>query len=115
MSNLDVQLFREDGTWIKPPGAVTVDVILAGTDAGGYQTGHGVAASGKSSDLLFRRGEISAVVLRADELPDQMPVTVGAAGRGTGGSGSSPGLLTFSRSAPPRDGLAVIITHLAPA
>ena len=85
MSKPDIQYFAEDGTWVKPPGAVRADVVLQGAGGGGgfWYGGHG------------QDGEIVVRSLPADDLPGLVPVTIGHGGRPGG-----------------RDGYALIVTHL---
>ena len=105
MTKPDVQHFTEDGTWVKPPGAVRVDVTIKGGDgesggpglrggAGGTVTlagslgaaGGGGGAGGCSFGTLTVRpgpggtGETVTKSFAADDLPDRMPVTVGQPG-----------------------------------
>jgi len=83
MSKPDIQYFAEDGTWVKPPGAVRVDVVLQG------------AGSGASGIVSGESGEISVRSIPAGGLADLVPVEIGKGGRPGG-----------------RDGYALIVTHL---
>lgn len=92
----DVQHFTEDGTWVKPPGAVRVEVTLKGGDGGastayvrggrygGATGGTDVAVAGHvRAPWLDKPGTEGATVTRsfaADDLPALMPVTVGQPG-----------------------------------
>ena len=105
MSDTDVQHFTEDGTWVKPPGAVRVEVTLKGGDgesgspglrggAGGTVStagilgaaGGGGGAGGASFGTLTVRpgpggkGETVSKSFAAGDLPDSVPVEVGRAG-----------------------------------
>ena len=83
MSNPDIQYFGESGTWVKPAGAVAVDVMAMGGGAG-------------SSGLVDGEdGKMEAQRSLADEVPAELHVEVGKGGRPGG-----------------RDGYALIVTHL---
>ena len=102
MSEPRVDLFRRGGTWRKPEGAVTVEVVLVG---------------GQSSD-----GAEGEVVLRefdAADLPESMDVTVGRSvacavtydvSGAEGGAGGCGGSLRLPPLA--ADGFALVITRL---
>jgi hypothetical protein len=110
----DVQYFAEDGTWVKPPGAGRVDVVLQGgagarATAGGAGEGGGatfidhecIPAAGATARTTARspqdgsRGILGVMSFDAADLPDAVEVTVGKGGRPGG-----------------RDGYALIVTHL---
>jgi hypothetical protein len=104
-----IRFFREDGTWFKPAGAVRVDVVLRGGDGGsptGTRGGDGGGASYTSAliiptdsvlypDPAGRHGRFGVMSYAAEDLPDQLQVTVGKGGRPDG-----------------QDGYVLIITHL---
>src|ERR1017187_10540007 len=90
MSRPDIQYFAEDGTWVKPPGAVRADIVLQ-AGGGGAVTGAGPVCAGRGPD-----GELTVRAIPADDLPGLVEVVVGRGGRPGG-----------------RDGNALIITHLA--
>lgn len=101
MSTPVIQYFGRDGTWVKPAGAVRVDVVLQGAGGGHGWTGtcadlgrrinpNGILASNGEP------GEIRVSSWAADDLDDTVEVTIGKGGRPGG-----------------RDGYALIITHLA--
>ena len=97
MSRPDIQYFAEGGTWVKPPGAVRVDVIVQGGQAGAStraHLGHRVNPNG----IACSNGEIGEIRVSswdADDLDDAVAVEVGKGGRPGG-----------------RDGYALIVTHL---
>jgi hypothetical protein len=103
----DIQYFDSSGTWVKPPRAVRVDIVLQGAGAGHGWIGQGDAVFTRAH--LGRKinpngyvvsngepGEIRVNSLDAADLPDEVEVEVGKGGRPGG-----------------RDGYALIITHLA--
>jgi hypothetical protein len=106
----DIAWFGQDGTWVKPAGAVRVDVFLAGGDGGdriGDAGGEGGGASSVYPSLIpadvahapsaeHRRGHLGVMSYDAGTLPDRLQVTVGKGGR--------PGGL---------DGYVLIVTRLA--
>jgi hypothetical protein len=108
MSSLAVQRFEQSGTWVKPPGAVRVDITLKGGDGGASTPGGGGGKGGDSTFILAaslvagggggagaatsgppvsywqasRGGEGATVTasFAASELPPEMAVTVGRGG-----------------------------------
>jgi hypothetical protein len=89
MSKPDIQYFAEDGTWVKPPGAVRADIVLQAGGGAGLVTALGCGMRGKD-------GEITVCSIPASELPAVVSVLIGKGGRPGG-----------------RDGYALIITHLS--
>jgi hypothetical protein len=106
----DIQYFEVDGTWVKPPGAVRVDIVLKGgdggnaTDAGGGEGGGAtfidpvripasVATARSPQD--GNHGILGVMSFDAADLPGPVSVTIGKGGRPGG-----------------QDGYALIITHL---
>jgi hypothetical protein len=90
MSKPDIQYFAEDGTWVKPPGAVRADIVLQAGDAGAV-TGAGPVCAVRGAD-----GELTVRAIPADDLPHEVQIEIGRGGRPGG-----------------RDGYALIVTHLA--
>lgn len=74
----DIQLFREDGVWIKPADAERVVLVLAG--------GEGGSTPGRPG----AEGERMTRTYAAGDLPSEVAVEVGRGGRGAAhGSGTS--------------------------
>jgi len=84
----DIQYFAESRTWVKPAGAVRVDIMLQGGGGGA------VPVVGPKIGLP---GELMASSHDAALLPETVEVQIGKGGRPGG-----------------RDGYALIVTHLAP-
>ena len=97
MSKPDIQYFAEDGTWVKPPGAVRADIVLQ-AGGGGGATGISYATDAGTAGLTYPGGEdggIRVQSISAGELPDEVAVVVGYGGRPGG-----------------QPGYALIVTHL---
>lgn len=90
MSTPDIQYFAEDGTWVKPAGAVRADIVLQ-AGGNGAVTGAGPVCVGRGPD-----GALTVTAIPADDLPDLVEVVIGRC---------------FSTRG--RDGYALIVTHLA--
>jgi hypothetical protein len=100
MSGPDIQYFAQDGTWLKPPGAVRVDYLIC---AGG---GGGSAVIGKAG-ADGGNGAVTTGSLDAGQIPDKVEVTIGRGGRG-----AAMGPVKAGDGA---GGYALILTHLEAA
>lgn len=113
MSTPDIQYFGTSGTWVKPEGAVRVDIVLQGA-SGGAAVPPFTTAGRMEYDGQFSRarigtlinpngyvvsngepGEIKVSSFDAAKVAGTVEVTVGKGGRPGG-----------------RDGYALIVTHL---
>jgi len=94
---MDMQFFSESGTWHKPPGAVSVEVLIKGGD-GGWSIGEG------DRIIPGTKGEVVYKEIPAAQLPETVEVHIGE-----GGHGGTRGDLTVPGGRP---GYAVVITHL---
>lgn len=84
-----IQYFTENATWVKPEGAVRVDVMACPGGGGG-----GFLTDGQD-------GEVQVKTFPADAIPDEIQIEIGRGGRGVmmGGDGA--------------DGYVLVLTHLA--
>lgn len=85
-AGVDVQLFTTSGTWTKPSGCRTVQIVCIGAGGGGG-SGHAATTGNKGGGGGGGGGGITELTYRAVALPGSLTVTVGTAG--TGGAGVS--------------------------
>jgi len=85
-AGVDVQLFTTSGTWTKPSGCRTVQIVCIGAGGGGG-SGHAHASANKGGGGGGGGGGITELTYRAVALPGSLTVTVGTGG--TGGAGVS--------------------------
>jgi hypothetical protein len=76
----DVQRFEKDSTWIKPRGAVRVDVALKGGDGAPVAPRDGTVSMSVENIVGANGAELATRSFAADDLPDEMPVKVGQPG-----------------------------------
>jgi hypothetical protein len=91
----DIQYFPASGVWHKPARAARADIVLHGAGSGGM-TRAVIADRGENIISANGTGSIQVFSFAADELPDEVKVTVGRGGQPDG-----------------RDGYALVVTHLA--
>jgi len=85
-AGVDVQLFTTSGTWTKPSGCRTVQIVCIGAGGGGG-SGHAAASGNRGGGGGGGGGGITELTYRAVALPGSLTVTVGTGG--TGGAGVS--------------------------
>jgi hypothetical protein len=85
-AGVDVQLFTTSGTWTKPSGCRTVQIVCIGAGGGGG-SGHASSSGGRGGGGGGGGGGITELTYRAVALPGSLTVTVGTGG--TGGAGVS--------------------------
>jgi hypothetical protein len=85
-AGVDVQLFTTSGTWTKPSGCRSVQIVCIGAGGGGG-SGHAHASGNKGGGGGGGGGGITELTYRAVALPGSLTVTVGTGG--TGGAGVS--------------------------
>ena len=85
-AGVDVQLFTTSGTWTKPSGCRTVQIVCIGAGGGGG-SGHASSSGNRGGGGGGGGGGITELMYRAVALPGSLTVTVGTGG--TGGAGVS--------------------------
>ena len=85
-AGVDVQLFTTSGTWTKPSGCRTVQIVCIGAGGGGG-SGHAASSGNRGGGGGGGGGGITELTYRAVALPGSLTVTVGTGG--TGGVGVS--------------------------
>jgi hypothetical protein len=80
MTKPDVQRLDQSGTWVKPPGAVRVDVALKGGDGAPVQPRDGTVAITVENIVGANGAELVTRSYAADELPEEAFVTIGQPG-----------------------------------
>ena len=85
-AGVDVQLFTTSGTWTKPSGCRTVQIVCIGAGGGGG-SGHAASSGNRGGGGGGGGGGITELTYRAVALPGSLTVTVGTGG--TGGAGVS--------------------------
>jgi hypothetical protein len=83
-AGVDVQLFVTSGTWTKPSGCRTVQIVCIGAGGGGG-SGHAHSSGNRGGGGGGGGGGITELTYRAVALPGSLTVTVGTGG--TGGAG----------------------------
>jgi hypothetical protein len=78
---VDVQLFVASGTWTKPSGCRTVQIVCIGAGGGGG-SGHAAASGNRGGGGAGGGGGITELTYRAVALPGSLTVTIGAGGTG---------------------------------
>jgi hypothetical protein len=100
VSRPDIQYFAQDGTWVRPPGAVQVDYLVR---AGGGGGSVGIGAAGRDGG----RGALHTGSFEAGKIPPEVKVEIGRGGRGAA--------IGAVRAGDGADGYALFVTHLAPS
>lgn len=94
-----IRYFTEDGTWVRPPGAIRVDYLLCGGGGGGAVAAEGIGPSGEDGALQSGSFDPSRF--------ERLEVAIGRGGRGAelGGVKAGDGAA----------GYALFITHVRAA
>jgi hypothetical protein len=101
---INVQEFAASGTWVKPPGAKMLDILLIGGGGGGGSGRRGAAGTARLGGSGGAAGTVTLVRLPASLFSSTETVTVGAGGPGgnaqtvddtNGNAGTAGGDTTF--------------------
>lgn len=106
VGSVDVQVFTENGTWLKPAGAKRVRVELIGGGASGQGGAYAAASASSAGGTSGGGSPLTSYEIDGNALPDTVAVTVGkgaaggagrtrAAGAGLGTVGTNGGETTF--------------------
>lgn len=100
----DIQTFIANGSWSKPAGAKTVEIIISQGGGGGGSGRQGAASSTKTGGTGGHLGRVVWHRFEASGLPSSIPIVIGAGGTGgaaqtlidtNGNDGNSGGTTTF--------------------
>ena len=98
MTKPDLQYFDDDGTWVKPPGAARVTVVLKGGDDGGTFFTHYLGG-----DILGSGGQVAAAPAHGADDAELVVRSYRA--------GAWPRLVSVRAGG---GGWALVVTHLEP-
>ena len=89
------EIFNTSGTWTKAPGAKLLKIIVVGGGGGGGGGSTGAAGTNRRGGGGGSGGGVAEVEVFATDLPDSLPVTVGAGAPGGGAYGGNGGTSSF--------------------
>lgn len=107
---IDVQIFTSSETWVKPTRVKWVRVLCIGAGSGGGSGRVGASGTVIGGGGSGARGAVMMSDFKADFLPSNVPITIGAGGNGglaisttdtNGNAGSSGGKTTFGNASNP--------------
>lgn len=82
ISTADIQIFTSNGTWTKPVGAKTIEIVCIGAGGGGGSGDKDIAGTDRNGGGGGGGGATSRVVLNASVVGATETVTIGVAGTG---------------------------------